>query len=94
MASKLEALQAKIQQKLESGEYYEAEQLCRTMGFRLSSQKKYEEMFALFEHGIVSLSQHNQVNAAADLANLVADDYAKLHVALSDDSVGTRCRFL
>lgn len=63
----------KLEASLNSGNYYEAHQMYRTLYFRYLSQKKYEDLLNLLYDGAVLLLQHNQYESGADLGILFVD---------------------
>ncbi|CAJ0946676.1 unnamed protein product, partial [Mesorhabditis belari] len=66
-------LEAKIEKCLEVGEFYEAHQIYRTLYYRLSNAKKYEELLSLLANGTENMMKANQATSAIDLAELYAD---------------------
>ncbi|XP_053983907.1 Golgi to ER traffic protein 4 homolog [Hylaeus volcanicus] len=61
---------AKLQASINSGNYYEAHQMYRTLYFRYVVQKKYSEVLELLYHGSTLLLQHEQHASGADLGIL------------------------
>lgn len=71
---------AKLESSIESGNYYEAHQMYRTLYFRYLSHKKYDELLDLLYTGALTLLNHDQHTSGADLALLIVDtlEMAKL----------------
>lgn len=68
---------AKLESSVESGNYYEAHQMYRTLYFRYLSQKKYEELLELLYKGSLTLLNHEQHTSGADLGLLLVDTLEK-----------------
>ncbi|XP_023950117.1 Golgi to ER traffic protein 4 homolog [Bicyclus anynana] len=67
----------KLEASVNSGQYYEAHQMYRTLYFRFSSQKKYPELLNLLYKGSTLLLQRDQQGSGADLAILLIDVLTK-----------------
>ncbi|XP_026725321.1 Golgi to ER traffic protein 4 homolog [Trichoplusia ni] len=63
----------KLEASVNSGQYYEAHQMYRTLYFRYLSQKKYEDLLNLLYKGSSLLLQRDQQGSGADLAILLID---------------------
>ncbi|KAM3964436.1 Golgi to ER traffic protein 4 homolog [Aphomia sociella] len=63
----------KLEASVNSGHYYEAHQMYRTLYFRYLSQKKYPELLNLLYKGSTVLLQRDQQGSGADLAILLID---------------------
>ncbi|XP_059045334.1 Golgi to ER traffic protein 4 homolog [Achroia grisella] len=61
----------KLEASVNSGQYYEAHQMYRTLYFRYLTQKKYPELLNLLYEGSTVLLQHEQQGSGADLAILL-----------------------
>ncbi|KZC13777.1 PREDICTED: Golgi to ER traffic protein 4 homolog [Dufourea novaeangliae] len=61
---------AKLEASINSGNYYEAHQMYRTLYFRYLGQKKYSELLDLLYNGSTILLQHEQYASGADLGIL------------------------
>lgn len=68
---------AKLETSIESGNYYEAHQMYRTLYFRYLSQKKYDELLDLLYKGSMTLLTHEQHTSGADLGLLIVDTLEK-----------------
>lgn len=68
---------AKLESSVESGNYYEAHQMYRTLYFRYLTQKKYEELLELLYKGSLTLLNHEQYTSGADLGLLIVDTLEK-----------------
>ncbi|KAG1648783.1 Golgi to ER traffic protein 4 [Nymphon striatum] len=77
----------KLQASVDSGNYYEAHQMYRTLYYRYSSRKKYAELLELLYGGATSLLQNQQYESGADLSNLVVDVLTKSNTAVNNETV-------
>lgn len=68
---------AKLETSIESGNYYEAHQMYRTLYFRYTSQKKYDEVLELLYKGALTLLNHEQYTSGADLGLLIIETLDK-----------------
>lgn len=68
---------AKLEASVESGNYYEAHQMYRTLYFRYSSQKRYDECLDLLYKGSVKFLNNGQFSSGADLSVLVIETLEK-----------------
>lgn len=68
---------AKLKTSLESGKYYEAHQMYRTLYFRYSSQEKYSELEDLLYEGAVKFFTLNQNESGIDLSKLYLEILVK-----------------
>ncbi|EDS36768.1 conserved hypothetical protein [Culex quinquefasciatus] len=68
---------AKLESSIETGNYYEAHQMYRTLYFRYLSQRKYEELLELLYKGSLTLLNHEQHTSGADLGLLIVDTLEK-----------------
>ncbi|CAG9138720.1 hypothetical protein JYU34_012656 [Plutella xylostella] len=77
MAGRTERGVARVLEKLEasinSGQYYEAHQMYRTLYFRYLGQKKYDDLLNLLYKGATLLLQRDQQGSGADLAILLVE---------------------
>lgn len=63
----------KLEAALNSGNFYEAHQMYRTLYFRYLSQKKYDELLEMLYKGSISLLNFDQLSSGADLVLLIID---------------------
>ncbi|KAG7210643.1 hypothetical protein KM043_012157 [Ampulex compressa] len=61
---------AKLEACINSGNYYEAHQMYRTLFFRYLGQKKYSELLDLLYNGSTLLLRHDQLASGVDLGIL------------------------
>ncbi|KAH3872275.1 Golgi to ER traffic protein 4 homolog [Dreissena polymorpha] len=73
MADGTQRVLAKCQKCIDSGDYYEAHQMFRTLYFRYSTAKKYAEAIDLLYNGALTLLKHKQYESGSDLALLMVD---------------------
>ena len=71
---------AKLEASVESGNYYEAHQMYRTLYFRYSSQKRYNECLDLLYKGALKFLNNEQFSSGTDLGMLVIDTLEKANV--------------
>jgi len=64
---------AKLKNNLDSGNFYEAHQLYRTLYFRYSAQSKLTEAENLLFEGATELFKHKQISSGTDLAKLYVE---------------------
>ncbi|XP_026317716.1 Golgi to ER traffic protein 4 homolog [Hyposmocoma kahamanoa] len=75
----------KLEASVNSGQYYEAHQMYRTLYFRYLSQKKYPDLLNLLYKGSTLLLQRDQHGSGADLAILVVDVLTKSETKPCDE---------
>lgn len=68
---------AKLDSSIEAGNYYEAHQMYRTLYFRYTAQRKYDECLDLLFKGTMKLIAKQQEASAADLGLLILDTLEK-----------------
>ncbi|XP_034115241.1 Golgi to ER traffic protein 4 homolog [Drosophila nasuta] len=68
---------AKLSHSLAEGEYYEAHMMYRTLYFRYTAQKRYEDCLELLYDGAQKLIEKEQESSAADLCLLLLDTLEK-----------------
>uniref|UniRef100_A0A1Q3F7M2 Putative golgi family to er traffic protein 4 n=1 Tax=Culex tarsalis TaxID=7177 RepID=A0A1Q3F7M2_CULTA len=68
---------AKLESSIETGNYYEAHQMYRTLYFRYLSQRNYEQLLELLYKGSLTLLNHEQHTSGADLGLLIVDTLEK-----------------
>nr|XP_014099602.2 Golgi to ER traffic protein 4 homolog [Bactrocera oleae] len=76
----------KLENSIESGNYYEAHQMYRTLYFRYTGQQKYADCLELLWSGAMKLVLKQQETSAADLALLLVDTLDKRGSTESDPS--------
>lgn len=70
----------KLEASLQSGNYYEAHQMYRTLYFRYLSQKKHEELLDLLYKGALLFLNQEQLSSGADLCILIIEVLEKAQV--------------
>ncbi|ALC45935.1 CG9853 [Drosophila busckii] len=68
---------AKLSHSLELGEFYEAHMMYRTLYFRYTAQKRYQDCLDLLFDGAQKLIEKGQESSAADLCLLIVDTLEK-----------------
>ncbi|VDK53018.1 unnamed protein product [Anisakis simplex] len=76
-------LEKKLSSCLESGDYYEANQIYRTLYHRMSSQGKWHELQDLLYNGAIKLLDVNEPTSAIDLAELFIESLQKSNMPVS-----------
>ncbi|KAH8381256.1 hypothetical protein KR093_000722, partial [Drosophila rubida] len=76
---------AKLSHSLAEGEYYEAHMMYRTLYFRYTAQKRYEDCLDLLYDGAQKLIEKEQESSAADLCLLLLDTLEK-RGAIAEDT--------
>lgn len=76
---------AKLSHSLAEGEFYEAHMMYRTLYFRYTAQKRYQDCLDLLYDGAQKLIENQQKSSAADLCLLLLDTLEK-RGNLPDDS--------
>lgn len=71
---------AKLEASVQSGNYYEAHQMYRTLYFRYLSQKRYDDCLDLLYKGAVKFLNNEQYSSGADLGMLVIDTLEKSNI--------------
>lgn len=75
---------SKLEESIQSGNFYEAHQKYRTLYFRYLSQKRYDDCLELLYSGSLKLLNNEQYSSGADLGLLVVDTLEKATVTESD----------
>lgn len=75
---------AKLSHSLAEGEFYEAHMMYRTLYFRYTAQKRYQDCLDLLFDGAQKLIEKEQESSAADLCLLLIDTLEK-RGSLADD---------
>ncbi|KAK0090639.1 hypothetical protein PV325_009382 [Microctonus aethiopoides] len=73
----------KLEASVNSGNYYEAHQMYRTLYFRYLGQKKYSDLLELLYNGAILLLQRDQHTSGADLGILYIDVLNKAEIVAS-----------
>ncbi|CAG8630694.1 16504_t:CDS:2 [Acaulospora morrowiae] len=76
----------KINESVESGNYYEAHQMYRTVCRRYAKQKKYNDAINLLFPGVQILLKHMQSGSGSDLTLYMIDVYNEAELQVSDES--------
>ncbi|KAI9260464.1 hypothetical protein EDC94DRAFT_142686 [Helicostylum pulchrum] len=77
----------KLRESVNAGNYYEAQQMYRTVARRLNKQQKYQDTIRLLHDGAILLLQHNQNGSGSDLANYMLDTYKLASVPVDEASL-------
>lgn len=67
----------KLEASVQSGNYYEAHQMYRTLYFRYMAQKRYADCLDLLYKGAINFLNNEQYSSGADLGMLVVDTLEK-----------------
>jgi hypothetical protein len=76
----------RAENKIESGEFYEAHQLYKTIYFRYMNQKRWGDALFVVFHGAKKLFLYNQNNSAADLSLLVLETYIECKAQVNEEN--------
>jgi len=79
---RLERIHQKFRAKVESGNFYEASQLTKTLFHRYKAQKNYSDAEALLYESVLTLLRHDQQESGFELARLLVTLYKE-----SDDDI-------
>eukprot|EP00743_Colponemidia_sp_Colp-15_P005498 GILK01005912.1.p1 GENE.GILK01005912.1~~GILK01005912.1.p1 ORF type:complete len:291 (+),score=52.19 GILK01005912.1:68-940(+) len=88
MASRLSNVNEKLERRLQDGQFYEAQQIVKTLCFRYKAQKKWDEAIELLTTAAQKMLQHRQVNEGADLGQMLVDIYTETNVPETQESLG------
>ncbi|KAI8095390.1 hypothetical protein BDF21DRAFT_405774 [Thamnidium elegans] len=77
----------KLRESVNAGNYYEAQQMYRTVARRLNKQQKYQDTIRLLHDGAILLLQHNQNGSGSDLANYMLETYKLASVPVDEASL-------
>ena len=75
-------------EKLADGDYYEANQLYRTVFHRLLKKGETEEALRVAHEATVALLKHKQAPSATDMALLLIDAFKSQALAVDDKTRG------
>lgn len=73
-------VKSKLEAAFNTGNYYEAHQMYRTLSFRLTSQKKYDECIDLLFNGSTKFVSAEQYSIGADLGILLVETLSVANV--------------
>jgi hypothetical protein len=65
----------KLEKRVQDGNYYEAQQMYKTINSRYMAAKKYAESIDLLQSGAVMQLKHGQVTCGTELGVLLIDTY-------------------
>jgi tetratricopeptide (TPR) repeat protein len=65
----------KLEQSINNGDFYEAQQMYKTLYFRLTGQKKYHEVVELLLNGAINMLNHQRFNEGTELSLLLINVY-------------------
>lgn len=77
---------AKLEASEQSGDYYEAHQMYRTLYFRYLSQKRFGDCLDLLYKGAMKFLKKEQYSSGADLSMLVVDTLEKAGTSIANDT--------
>lgn len=83
---KSEKTLARLNKRIQDGDYYEAHQLYRTIFARHLKTEQYQQAIDIAYQGGVTLNQHQQHSSASDMGLLLLDAYTQGAIPLSDES--------
>jgi hypothetical protein len=80
-------LLVKLNEAIESKKFYEAHQLMRTINFRMTSAKKFEELESLLFKTSKVLLESGQVESGCDVAIMLSKLYTTNNLAVNDKRI-------
>ncbi|CAI5508645.1 unnamed protein product, partial [Closterium sp. Naga37s-1] len=80
-------VQERLARRVKGGEFYEAQQLYKSLATRYSSQFKYEDAMALLQSGACVQLEHGQVTSGGELALLLTDLLSSTETPCWEDSL-------
>lgn len=80
---RMERTLVKLNAFFEAGQFYEAEQLYRTMFSRYNTQKKFTEAIDLMYNGAMQFLAHKQANCGMDMAQLLIQTFENAETPIS-----------
>ncbi|KAI9468902.1 MAG: hypothetical protein EXX96DRAFT_654535 [Benjaminiella poitrasii] len=83
----LEKTLQKLRESVHAGNYYEAQQMYRTVARRYNKQAKYVDTIRLLHDGAILLFQHKQSGSGSDLANYMLETYKLAHLPPDEASL-------
>eukprot|EP00899_Mesostigma_viride_P009630 jgi/Mesvir1/18669/Mv17168-RA.1 len=78
----------KLEATMEEGNFYEAQQLYKSLFARYKSQKKWVEAIYLMKEGACMQLRHKQVNCGVELGLLLVELYRAASVPVDEQSIG------
>jgi len=80
-------VEGKLEKSIQDGQYYEAQQMYKTLYFRYTSQKKYSDVISLLTNGAINQLTHHHWNEGTELALLLLSTYNQLHTKVTQESL-------
>ncbi|CAI7879192.1 unnamed protein product, partial [Closterium sp. NIES-54] len=80
-------VQERLARRVKDGEFYEAQQLYKSLATRYASQFKYEDAMALLQSGACVQLEHGQVTSGVELALLLTDLLSSSETPCWEDSL-------
>ncbi|GAQ81470.1 hypothetical protein KFL_000810110 [Klebsormidium nitens] len=78
----------KLEKTVEAGQYYEAQQMYKSVQARYLGQKKVKEALDLLEAGACTQLKHGQVTCGAELALLLVEALSKFEIPFGEEPLG------
>jgi len=67
----------RLKEKLEAGQYYDYEQLVKTLFFKYKLRKRDEEMRTLIRQAMLELNEHKQKDLVVDILEIYYVEHVK-----------------
>lgn len=77
-----------LRERIGQGHYYEALQMYRTLYFRYSGRKRFEDALLLVHDGALTMLNHDQPGSGADLGMIVLELYETIPKTVTAETVG------
>jgi len=77
----------KAEKSVENGNFYEAQQMYKTLYFRYLNKKRYADVRELLVSGATTMLRHNQLNEGIELAQLLLNLYKDTKVKVTKESL-------
>lgn len=77
----------KLERKVEAGEFYEAQQMYKTLSARYAAAQKYDEALAILQSGACLQLKQGEVTCGSELAVLFVETLVKGKIPFSEDKL-------
>lgn len=78
----------RLQNTVAEGNFYEAQQIYKTLYFRYCTSKKLHEARELLISGALTMLQHKQTTCATELSRMLLNLYNEEHTKCTQESLG------
>jgi len=84
----IQAVTKKLEASIQSGDYYHAQQMYKTLYFRYTAKKEYNTVCQLLVTGSCTMFKYNQVTEGSELAMLLLQHFKEAGAEANDASLG------